>query len=547
MRRLLLAAVLVSTFAYAQQPTPPKPVAHPVFPTGDTTPLGSGIATLLADPSVSRAHWGIAVTTLDGTPIYGLDEGKLFRPASNAKLFTTAAAMALLGPEKTFDTRIYGKFDAATGTVTGDLVLVGRGDANFGGNDLPYQLPSQQARNTARPLGDLEALADQLQAKGVKLVTGHVVGDDSFFPYEPYGESWAQDDMVWGYGAPVSALTISDNQLKLTITPLKTLPRPGSGVPINATVDLDQFVPFYTIANEVMTTETVTEAKGIQVERKPGPRILRVYGSIAKSAAPDVEEIAIDDPAAYAAAALQQMLEQRGITIKRDATTRHLPVTDGTGFLKALHAPGQEGALFGVGLEGGSCLMAPPGSGEVVLASHTSAPLAEDVVMTDKTSQNLHAEILLHQLGRVVFCGQGSTVGGARMIRAFLIHAGLDDDDFLFYDGSGLSAKDIVTPRATAKLLSYATTQPWFARWKAALPIGGVDGTLASRFTAEPLKGHVFAKTGTLGESRALSGYLDCASGKQVIFSIMVDNHSPAGSADRTVMDKIVAAIAATQ
>ena len=131
------------------------------------------------------------------------------------------------------------------------------------------------------------------------------------------------------------------------------------------------------------------------------------------------------------------------------------------------------------------------------------------------------------------------------MVRTFLLHAGLDGDDFVFYDGSGLSTHDLVAPRATAQLLSYAAKQPWFSRWKTALPVGGEDGSLAARFADAPLKDHVFAKTGTLGESRALSGYLDTASGRQVIFSIVVDDHSPQSSADRVAMDKIVAAIAA--
>ena len=149
-----------------------------------------------------------------------------------------------------------------------------------------------------------------------------------------------------------------------------------------------------------------------------------------------------------------------------------------------------------------------------------------------KISQNLHAELLLHQLpgGHYATWSElsgPSTAQGARVIRQWLLNAGLDGDDCVLYDGSGLSAKDLVAPRATAKLLSFATTQPWFAQWKAALPVGGVDGTLTSRFPNAPLKNHLFAKTGTLGESRALSGYLDCVSGKQVIFSIMVDNHSP--------------------
>jgi D-alanyl-D-alanine carboxypeptidase/D-alanyl-D-alanine-endopeptidase (penicillin-binding protein 4) len=131
------------------------------------------------------------------------------------------------------------------------------------------------------------------------------------------------------------------------------------------------------------------------------------------------------------------------------------------------------------------------------------------------------------------------------VVRAFLEGAGIDKDDFIFFDGSGLSGHDLVTPRATVRLLQYASTQPWFADWKKSLPVGGEDGSLMERFSKVPLKDHVFAKTGTLGEARALAGYLDTASGRTVIFSIMVGNHMPHSNADREVMDKIVASIAA--
>jgi D-alanyl-D-alanine carboxypeptidase/D-alanyl-D-alanine-endopeptidase (penicillin-binding protein 4) len=141
----------------------------------------------------------------------------------------------------------------------------------------------------------------------------------------------------------------------------------------------------------------------------------------------------------------------------------------------------------------------------------------------------------------------GSTAEGVRVVRQFLINAGIDKNDFVFFDGSGLSSHDLVTPRATAKLLQYATTQPWFTTWKSSLPVGGEDGSLEARFATPPLKDHLFAKTGTLGEARALSGYLDCASGRTVIFSIMVGNHLPGTNADRDAMDKIVAAIAAAE
>jgi len=260
---------------------------------------------------------------------------------------------------------------------------------------------------------------------------------------------------------------------------------------------------------------------------------------------PDEEEVAIHDPAEYAAMALKGMLEARGIVVTGKARAQHRIPTEAQGFLARMKESTQEQAIVSGGLEGGSCLSTPPLEGrERTLATHRSSTLLEDVVVTNKVSQNLHAELWLHHLGKRVWCSKGSTVEGARLVRAFLEHAGVDKDDFVFFDGSGLSGHDLVTPRATARLLQYATTQPWFAGWKNSLPIGGEDGSLISRFGKAPLKDHVFAKTGTLGEARALSGYLECASGRTVIFSIMVGNHLPGISDDREAMDKIAAAIA---
>jgi D-alanyl-D-alanine carboxypeptidase/D-alanyl-D-alanine-endopeptidase (penicillin-binding protein 4) len=539
------------------------PVAHVVYPGGDGTELGKAIEEILADPTVARAHWGIAVAAMGGTgvgapgmgesgltPIWGMETGKLFRPASNAKLYTTAAAMALLGPGKTFETRILGQMDAA-GEVKGDLVLVGGGDPSFGSGDLPYQEPSSKAPDSGPTglgsLNDLAALADQLVAKGVKRVTGDVVGDDTLFPWEPYGESWAVDDLVWGYGAPVSALSIADNELKLTI-PAGTITGPkGRETYQGAAATLDQNgVPYYTVESQVQVTPAGFKGNGVDVERLAGSRTLRVFGEMPVGSTQDVEHVAINDPALYAAMVLRQMLVERGIEVAGQAKARHKPLQNPPGFAGDFKSVGPCEALTVAGGEcAGDCVVATHMG--AVLASHTSAPLAEDVVFTDKTSQNLHAEVFLHQLGRRVTCGDGSTESGVRMVRAYLVHAGLDPQDFMFYDGSGLSAKDLVTPRATVQLLSYASTQPWFAQWKAALPVGGVDGSLSGRFTDAAMKGKVFAKTGTLGESRALSGYVECASGRELMFSIMVDDHAPVGSGDRAAMDKIVAAIAALE
>jgi len=547
---LLFAAGLRPGSVFSQEnASAPSAAAfvHPDYPNGSGTTLGQQIETLLADPSVARAHWGIAVTTLDSTPLYGHDEGKLFRPASNNKIFTTATAMALLGPGKTFDTRVFGKLDVATGTVTGDLTLVGGGDANFGADDLPYTPRAEKATEPPSPpaLTDLTALVDQLVAEGVKRITGDIVGDDTLYPYEPYAESWAQDDEVWGYGAPVSALSIANNQIKLIVTPGTS---DGAGGYRPGTVKLEQSVPYYSVKAQVETTAAGAHVDGVAEERQPGSRLIRVYGSIAVDAAPDVEELAIADPAEYAAMTLRSMLMRRGIAVSGRARAKHQPSSDTGGYRVEVLTPDP---CDTTALAGGTCTTdcrdEAPGPAGTVLASHTSASLADDVMLTNKVSQNLHAELLLHNLGRQSACGDGSTLAGGRFIRANLLHAGLDPDDFLFFDGSGLSDHDLVTPRATATFLAYAAKQPWFAQWKASLPDAGDEGSLRRRFPDSPVKGHIFAKTGTLGESRALSGYLNATSGRTVIFSIFVDNHTPATTSDRDTMDKIVTAIAAAE
>jgi D-alanyl-D-alanine carboxypeptidase/D-alanyl-D-alanine-endopeptidase (penicillin-binding protein 4) len=291
-----------------------------------------------------------------------------------------------------------------------------------------------------------------------------------------------------------------------------------------------------------------TKAKGVQIERLPGSHVIRVYGEIAADAHPEVEELAITDPADYAAMALRDALKQRGIRVKGTARAQHRLPTDAEGYRhEVLTSNDCDAATVVGGTCAVDCLIATPAPSGALLASHTSAPLGEDIVLTNKVSQNLHAELFLHNLGRRAPCGDGSIVAGASLIRANLLHAGLDPDDFLFFDGSGLSDHDLVAPRATTTFLAYVAKQPWFAQWKASLPDAGENGSLSRRFPNPPVKGHIFAKTGTLGESRALSGYLDAASGRTVIFSVMVDDHTPATSADRVTMDKIVTAIAATQ
>jgi D-alanyl-D-alanine carboxypeptidase/D-alanyl-D-alanine-endopeptidase (penicillin-binding protein 4) len=268
------------------------------------------------------------------------------------------------------------------------------------------------------PLRYLEAMADQVAATGLKVVNGDVVGDDTLFPWEPYAQNWSIDDTVWGYGAPVSALTINDNQIKVTVTP-------GAAAGSPATVVVDPAVPSYYTLDVSVTTGVVKSGSHVQMERVLGSKVLRVYGSIAVDAKPEEEEVAIHDPAEYAAVALKGMLEARGIVVTGKARAKHRISTDAKGFLSETREPVEDvmhavqaGRVHGnvSGLEAtcaGCDLPRSADSAEKVLATHQSPSLGEDVIVTNKVSQNLHAELLLHQLGAAGESERSTVQGGA--------------------------------------------------------------------------------------------------------------------------------------
>jgi D-alanyl-D-alanine carboxypeptidase/D-alanyl-D-alanine-endopeptidase (penicillin-binding protein 4) len=534
--------------------------AAPLLPARGAASLADRIAAILAPTAVARDHWGIQVTTLEGTVLYSLNEGQLFQPASNAKLFTTAAALALLGPNQRFTTRVQYDSLGDSSSIDGDLAIVGGGDGSLNDRALPYPISSQatgHARPQSTPPRNLAEFADAIAASGVKRIHGDIVGDDTVFPWEPYAPDWSGDDATWGYGAPVSGLSVNDNQLQLTVTP-------GQSEKDLPAVQWQTGMPaYYALDVSGLVTGAPGSGAHVQMERAAGSKRVRVYGSIAVDATPDVEEIAIADPAEFAAAALKAQLQTRGVTVDGTARALHRRVTQGTGFLSESMqplaglpdtiSPGASAFLTGII----DCYNTCP-----KMMQLTSPAVEDDVMATNKMSLNLHAELLLRHLGsQYGTCSEAAASSmnscaaeGARVVRQFLVNAGVDGNDFVFFDGSGLSGHNLATPKATARLLSFAAhdpatgaPQPWFAPWKASLPMGGVDGTLASRFTQAPLKGHIFAKTGTLGEARALSGYLDAASGRTIIFSIYAGDHLPKTTDDRDAMDKIVAAIQAAE
>jgi serine-type D-Ala-D-Ala carboxypeptidase/endopeptidase (penicillin-binding protein 4) len=488
--------------------------------------LPARVAEILSEPELARGFWGIEIRSLDsGVVLYSQNADKLFTPASNTKLFTTAASLALIGPDYKFKTSVEtnGMLDTH-GRLNGDLLLIGRGDPNLSGRELPYDLRTQ--RND-HPIKVLEDLADSLVQKGVKYVDGDLVADDSYFAFERYGEGWSQDDLVWGDGAPVSALTINDNVVFVNILPAD---RAGE----RAFVTIVPFADYYHVDNRIMTTPAGT-ARRIFFNREPGSTALTLWGEMPIDDKGANEALAIEDPAAFSSALFRSLLEKRGITVYGRERTHHTELSGLSTFSVTATAEARGG-----GDE--SPRPAPGLPGKLVLASFESRPLIEDIRVINKVSQNLHAEILLRLLGREK--GTAATVeSGLEVVRGFLTKASVPGEQYVFYDGSGLSRQNLVTPHAVVVLLEYAWQQPWGKAFRDTLPVAGIDGSLADRMRGTNAQGKVYGKTGSLGGVKTLSGYAITNHGEPVAFSILTNNLNVPAKKVTDAIDQIVMAI----
>jgi serine-type D-Ala-D-Ala carboxypeptidase/endopeptidase (penicillin-binding protein 4) len=309
--------------------------------------------------------------------------------------------------------------------------------------------------------------------------------------------------MLWSYGAAVSAIAVNDNAFTLELRP-GTLP----GDP--ATYHLDPESDFYTIENLIRTGPRGS-MQDLTVAREPGSRLIRVSGTMPVGGSPRRLTLAVEEPAEYAANLLARLLISRGIQVHGKTRARHTSV--------------------------------PPISGETgptdtILAEHTALPLAEDIRLTNKNSENLHAELLLLLAAREK--ADATTYEEAeRFASSFFKTAGIADGDVVLSDGSGLSRRDMVTPRAVVQLLRYADAQPWGKLYRSTLPVAGEDGTLADRMKNTPAVGRVFAKTGTFEHVNSLSGYATTLSGAHLIFSILGNNNNLRALAADAVLDSI--------
>lgn len=434
-------------------------------------------------------RFGLVVADAEGREMVALLPDQRFIPASNTKLFTTAAAFATL-PD-------LDQPDAAGGTAVrleeGDVVLEGHGDARL----------SAAAECT---VDCLATLANAVAARTRRV--RNVVGDDSRYPDERWSPGMSWNNMPTRSGTAASALTLDDNEVELVVTPGAMGQPPGLALP-----------PYYTVDNRAMTGSR-TE---LSFDRAPGSFAVRLWGAIAAGARPERLHLGVDDPAHYAAWTLRRMLRARGVQVTGGVGTRHRPLTPADDPVARGNAPPAR----------------PPAA--PVLARLVPPPLGEDIVRINKVSQNLHAQLLLRRVGMVG--GTGSLADGLAAERAMLAAAGVPRGAYDFADGSGMSSYNRVTPRGVVTFLNWASRQPWGTAWRATLPVGG-EGTLTRRFKGTALDGKLWAKTGTLNATSALAGYLVAKSGRVLTFAAYA-NDIPADGTVSAAVDRALLTVAA--
>jgi D-alanyl-D-alanine carboxypeptidase/D-alanyl-D-alanine-endopeptidase (penicillin-binding protein 4) len=441
-------------------------------------PVATRIRNLLSrSPIVATSFWGIEIVdAASAAPIFRSNADHFFVPASNTKLFTAALTLSRLGPAFRIRTTISSSQEPDShGVLTADLILNGAGD------------PSLKT-------SDVEFLAEQIYQRGIRHIDGAVIGDDSAFLWEPYSPGWSIEDPVHGDGAPVSALALNDNSISLRLTP--------------ASFSFDPPVPLFQVENQLEQNATIPSM--VHLELLPGSANLRVWGNIQ----PELKEanftLAVNDPARYAAIVLFDALIRHGIEIAGKPEARH-------------RRPGEK---------------FPAPSAPVVLAVHESAPVVDDLRVTEKTSQNLHAETYLHLVARERL-GLGSRAAGLDELHSFLEEAKVDKDQYVLYDGSGLSRLNVLTPHAVTSLLCYMAQSSVREEWFSLLPVAGVDGTLERRMNGMKIRGRISAKTGSLSHVSALSGYVMRRNGKRYAFSILVNNYNAHPAEVRDLIDKL--------
>jgi len=426
------------------------------------------------DPNFNNANWGVVIQSLStGEYFYKRNENKLFMPASNLKLFTTAAGLVLLGGDYKYKTEIYGSGKIDGNVLKGDLIVKGFGDPAISGrfyNDDAVAI--------------FRDWADSLLEMGIDEISGNVIGDDNAFEDRGLGTGWSWDYESDWYAAPSGALSLNDNCVDIVISPSKV------GQPSN--VEVFPETKYVVIVNNV-TTVKGDSVTSIYTMRERGTNIIKISGTITEKSSQVKRFVTVNNPTQFFAVVLKEVLTKKGIKVKG-------------------YSVDVDDASEGVEYEQTKLLF-----------THYSPPLRDILRVINKSSQNFYAEQLLKVVGYEKN-GYGSAATGIRTESHTIEDMGINTEGMNIVDGSGLSRLNLVTPVQVVSLLSSMYNGDQFSDFYNSLPIAGVDGSLANRMKKSRTQNNVRAKTGYIGGVRSLSGYVYTGDKELIAFSMIANN-----------------------
>jgi len=489
-----LISLLLAATACAPS-TAPRPVS---LGTGTNAALRTMIDSLADAPEFSNAHWGILIVDPErGDTLYARNAGKLFMPASNMKILTSATALAQLGPDYRYRTVFAGRGSVTNGTLNGDLLVIGRGD------------PSVSDHMLHDAMIPLRAIADSIAARGIHRITGSIVAAGNAFPSDVFGYGWTYDDFEDSYSAPIDELLFNEgfselhvrggdragDPVHVDVTPVHTFPR----VRVQAT----------TIAAPTTADWRRGRGEGLRAHKDSTTWDVILDGQIAVGDTAVIEVTHHDPDVAYLAA-VREALHDKGISIDDGKSADTYDRVD-------------------------------------TLATLSSPPLSEILKALMKPSQNQIAEMLFRTVA-LEKTGAGRPDSARAIVSAQIAQWGAAvPTEAVVRDGSGLSRYDYISPRTVVRILDAMRRSPHFATYYDALPIAGVDGTIRNRMKGTPAQGNVHAKTGSVALARSLSGYVTTADHHMLIFSFLANNWTVPVSSVERVQDAIAARLAALQ
>lgn len=503
---LTVSALLVVGLLLSALRTPLYAQDYPSVEGADTE-LGQAISDAIDTEPFEGAFWGIHVVNLrTGTVLYSRNADQNFTPASNVKLFTTAAALEQLGPSYRYQTRVYVDGPAREDALQGNLIVRGSGDPTIGGYE-----------HRTNPTWVFRQWADSLQRRGITHITGNIVGDDSRINGTRLGDGWSWSDLSYEYAAEIGGLVFNRNTVDLRVQ--------GREVGEPGRVTWEPFeTDFVRVVNRSRTVPYRLD-EDEEYQRTVGTNTIHVRTRVHPNST-ETESIAVTEPTRYFTHVFREVLLREGVSVEGHAADLR-----------------------------DTAIMPQYDSEEVRrVASYTSPPLSEIARTLNQESENLYAEQLLRTLAAerppesTDEHPPGSAALGIEAVKKTLVQAEIDTSTIELVDGSGLSHHNMVRPRALVRLLQYMwlhPNPPVSSAFYDSLPQGGQDGTLRYRFRGSaPARANVRAKTGTLSNTSSLSGYVTSERGTPLAFAVLCNHHLAETKEARATQDVIVNALA---